>query len=124
MAVAGTFGLYFECVRPGRVLPGIAGLAFLIVGGRALRAHHPTHTGLFALAIAAVLFVADATVETHSALGAVAILTMVFGALRLLPAPCNVGPVGAAAASLLFGAVSMRFAYLARRARRNKQLDL
>jgi len=120
----GVSGVYCELLRPGHVWPGVAGIGAALAGGYFLWLASPVPLGLGLLAAAIVIFVLDAFVDLFNLPGIAATVSLAVGFTRLIAGPGQIQPLLASAASILFGALTMALNKTARRARRNKQLDL
>ncbi|MGH9608327.1 MAG: NfeD family protein, partial [Bryobacteraceae bacterium] len=56
---AGILGIYAECSRPGKILPGVLGAAALIAGAYWLDRLFPQPLGLALIAVSVLLFAAE-----------------------------------------------------------------
>jgi membrane-bound serine protease (ClpP class) len=124
LATAGTLGIYSEFVLPGKVWPGTTGSMLLIWGAYSLAQYHPSMYGLILLAIAAVLFLVETFRETHLISGIAGIAALAAGFSTLLDKPRSIPPVLACLLSVILGSVTVYLANGAKRARRNKRIDL
>lgn len=117
--LAGMILVYRECVRPGRILPGVAGAVFVVIAIYALFQHPWSWTGAILL-LAGMGFVVLQSVRVWfwlPAIAAAACLTC--GAMQLVIVP-SIRPLFAAAA-IPFTALSVWLLRAAVRARKNKR---
>lgn len=124
LALGGILLIYLEFIRPGGVIPGTLGAAATLSGAYLLSHHSPTHLGLALLAASIILFVADAILETNSALGLAAAACLTAGSLVLFRPPLRFPPVFAVPICVCFSSVTLFLSYAARLARRNKRSNL
>ena len=124
IAVAGMLAIYCEFIWPGRVFPGVLGSVSVIVGGYFLSRYGPSLPGLLLLGSSALLFVADALLETRSILGFAGTALLFAGFLGLLPNPHQISAPLAVFLAVLLGTSTTFLTLSARRARRNKRADL
>jgi membrane-bound serine protease (ClpP class) len=123
-AVLGALLVYLELVRPGRVLPGIAGLGLLVWGGFTL-SHYPINYRAVMMIGAGLLFLlAEIQWNTRrvSLLGGT--LFFAAGSARLLTGRFRLDTVVVVVATFVFVIVSLLLARAARLARENKRRDL
>jgi membrane-bound serine protease (ClpP class) len=118
--MAGIYGLFFEFMSPGAVLPGVAGGISLLIGLYALAVLPVTVAGLGLILLGAALLIADSVTGTI-ALGIGGVIAFIVGAAILIE-PDSFGfqiqwPViaGIAAASLALSTVILRLALKSRR---------
>ncbi|HEX2303620.1 MAG TPA: nodulation protein NfeD [Gaiella sp.] len=83
MLSLGLVGIVVELWNPGLVLPGTVGVISLVVGLYGLQVLPVSAAGLLLMLVAAGLFVAEAFVVSHGALGLAGAVTFVIGALML-----------------------------------------
>ena len=67
--IAGMLAVYGELIRPGRIFPGLLGLALTGLGAYFLWLNVPTGIGLTLLTLALALFAAEAIWRVHFAFG-------------------------------------------------------
>ena len=103
--------------------PGMLGAAGLLWGVWALWRLSPTSVGLQWLAVAAVLFLVESCGNTRYLAGLGATAALILGAYRLLTGPRHVVLYVAVPLGLAFGGITVGLA-AAKRARRNKRVDL
>lgn len=120
----GVLAIYCEFIRPGRVLPGVAGSLAAAIGIYKLEHLPLTHTGLILIATAAALFLLEAFWPVNFMAGTAATVSLSGGSALLVHSPADIGPGLAIAASVVFGGVTMLLCCAAKRARRNKTADL
>ncbi|MDQ2776648.1 MAG: hypothetical protein M3Y57_17275 [Acidobacteriota bacterium] len=124
LVITGTLGVYCEFVWPGKVWPGAIGSMLLIFGAYSFARYHPSTHGLILLAFAAALFLIETFRETHLISGIAGIVALAAGFCTLLDKPRTIPPVLACLLSVIFGSVTVYLANGAKRARRNKRIDL
>lgn len=115
LAALGTVGVCWEFIRPGSIIPGVAGATLVVMSARGLSNSSPTIFGLLILGVAVALFSVGAALPSRAASTAGGLILV--AALTTIP--------GASAGAVLFaGAVfSLAAGYLlplAVRSRRNK----
>jgi membrane-bound serine protease (ClpP class) len=79
LVIFGVLGIYCEFIWPGRVWQGVAGAAAAVTGAYFLWRLKPLAIGLELLALAAVLLILDAFVETCWIAGLTGTIAIVFG---------------------------------------------
>ena len=123
LMMLGFYGIVFELMSPGYVLPGVIGAICLLVALFALQLLPFTYTGLALLALGMSFFVAEAFVPTSGALGVGGVVAFVLGSVLLIdtdmpgygvPLPLI---LGLAIASVLFLVLVVGVAVKARRGR-------
>jgi membrane-bound serine protease (ClpP class) len=124
LLVMGVLGIYRELVNPGRVIPGIAGLALTVIATYCLWQHGPTLIGLVLIGAAALLFIVESLWDFYFLPGILATLLLMDGFRRLIPGPQGISLPFAVLGSCIVGAVTILLAYGARRARKNKWSDI
>jgi membrane-bound serine protease (ClpP class) len=124
VVIFGLLAIYWELIQPGRIYPGTLGAAAVLVGGYFLWRLGPTAYGLKLLAAAGVLFIVEACWNTHFLAGITASAAMILGSWRLFASPRHIAPYLAVPLCLAFGAVTIWLTAGAKRARRNKRVDL
>ena len=122
--VIGVLGIYREFLNPGRVIPGVFGLALIVVSVYALAQNGPTIAGLALIAAGIVLFGVEARWNLRFMPGIVATLCLIDGFRRLIPGPQGINFIFVIAGSVVLGAVTILLAYGSRRARQNKWSDV
>jgi len=121
LLMIGIYGLIFEFMSPGAVLPGTLGAISLLVGLYALAALPTNHAGLGLLVLGIVLMVAEAFKPSMGILGVGGAIAFVLGAAILvdpdIPGFQVSRPMlyGTAAASLGFVLLILRLAVSSRR---------
>lgn len=124
LVIAGILGIYVECIRPGRVLPGVLGVAVLIFGAYSLDHLSPQPLGLALIAISVVLFAAEAIWDSYLLCGICAAAALAAGFRLLFEEPPRISLPLAIAAAAVLGVATIFLASAAKRARRNKRADL
>jgi membrane-bound serine protease (ClpP class) len=120
---AGILLLYFECNRPGSILPGCVGALLTLLALNAFT-HMPLRPVALALVLAAVLLILlELIIPARNLLASAGTVTLV-AALRILLqpfAPARVHTPTAIVAAVGFAASTLWLARIALRARRNKR---
>ncbi|MBV9266979.1 MAG: hypothetical protein JO061_12490 [Acidobacteriaceae bacterium] len=124
VAISGALGIYFEIARPGKVLPGVGGCVLLAWGGYSLAKHSVTAAGLALIGASVLLFVTEAAWDTRFIAGLAGTVALCVGSTMLLAGRPRISTTVGCTMSVLFGAVTTVLAAAARRARRNKRIDL
>jgi membrane-bound ClpP family serine protease len=106
------------------VYPGVLGAVGLIIAAYFLWRSAPAGIGLLLIALAALLFLAEALWNTRFLAGIAGTTSLSFGFCRLFTGPNRISTALAIPVCIGFGAISVFLAYGARRARRNKWSDL
>ena len=124
LLVVGVLGIYRELLNPGRVIPGLFGLALVVISVYALAQKEPTVAGMVLVGIGIVLFVVEARWNLRFLPGIVGTLFLIDGFRRLIAGPRGINIVFVVVGSVVLGAVTILMAYGARRARENKWSDV
>lgn len=124
LLVIGVLGIYREFLNPGRVIPGIFGLALTVISVYGLSQNGPTVIGLVLISVAIALFVVESLWDLRFLPGIVATLCLIDGFRRLIEGPQGINFAFAIVGSIILGAVTILLAYGARRARQNKWSDI
>ncbi len=119
LAIFGLLAIYWEFLRPGRIYPGMLGAASLLWGVWSLWRISPASAGLLWLGAAAVLFLLESCWNTRYLAGLGGTGALIIGAYTH-----HVGLYLAIPFGLAFGGVTIWLAAAAKRARRNKRVDL
>jgi membrane-bound serine protease (ClpP class) len=117
----GVYGLLFEFMNPGMVLPGVIGGVSLLLALWGLQMLPINYAGLALILLGITFFAAEAFVPSHGALGAGGVAAFAFGALLLVDTDVpgfGVPPWFVAALTLVSGAVVIAIAGMAAKARR------
>ncbi|MBV9438333.1 MAG: nodulation protein NfeD, partial [Acidobacteria bacterium] len=107
----------------GAVIPGVVGIIFVLLAIFALNLLPLRFAGVALLIAAFVLFILEAKLGTHGALGIGGTVLMVLGALLLVDGPIpqmRIHLLTAIAVSIPFGLLTIFLLNIAVRARRNK----
>jgi membrane-bound serine protease (ClpP class) len=121
--IIGAAAIYFEFNHPGAVIPGVVGVIFVMLAIFALNLLPLRFAGVALLVTAFILFVLEAKLGTHGALGIGGIAMMILGALLLVDGPIpqmRIHPLTAVAVSIPFGLLTIFLVNIAMRARRGK----
>lgn len=112
LILLGFYGLIFELQSPGAILPGVAGLIFILLGAVAMQMLPVNAAGLALIVAGLAFFLLELKVQSHGMLAIGGVLAFAFGSLILFdPGPANVfrvsiplivGATGATAAFFLF----------------------
>ena len=124
LTFSGILGIYVECLRPGRIVPGCVGLALIAWGSYTLFRYGPTSLGCFLLGAAVLLFALEILFNARYLAGAAATIVLFCGVKLLLPSPRGVQSVFGLSVCLVLGSITTLLCASAREARRNKQADL
>ena len=105
--MVGFYGLIFEFMNPGAILPGVMGAISLLIGFYALAILPVTFAGLALILLGVALMIAEAFSPSFGALGIGGVVAFVFGAGVLID-PDAIGfeirwPIVAAIAAVSFG---------------------
>ncbi len=119
LLIIGIWGIFFEFVNPGMVLPGVAGTIALLLGLYAFQLLPIHYTGL-ALTIMGLIFMAsELLVPTHGVLSIGGVIAFFFGSILLLNVKGYSTPwgliIGMSAGSLTFFIILLGFALKARK---------
>jgi len=120
---AGILLVYWECNRPGSILPGCAGTLLVLLSANSLLCLPLRSSALALLALGLVLLLIEIAYATRNLLAAAGILAIVAG-LRLLGQPFAFLHVHIATALVAgggFGVATLWLGKIALRARRNKR---
>jgi membrane-bound serine protease (ClpP class) len=121
LLMLGVYGLLFEFMSPGVVLPGVIGGVSLLLALWGLQMLPISYAGLALVLLGIGFFVAEAFVPSHGALGAGGVAAFAFGALLLVDteAPAfKVAPAMVATIALLSAVATFGIAAMAARTRR------
>jgi membrane-bound serine protease (ClpP class) len=115
LMLIGLYGLLFEFMNPGFVVPGVVGGVCLLLALWGLQMLPVNYAGLGLILLGVAFFVAEAFVPSYGALGAGGIAAFAFGALLLIdndgsgfgiPLPL-IGALALASAGLVVGLAGM-----------------
>jgi membrane-bound serine protease (ClpP class) len=125
----GFLGIYTELLWPGYRLarivgPGVLGLGAALTGGYFLWLHSPSRLGLEFLGAAAVLFAVDAIVSSYFAAGVAGTAALAIGFWKLFDDPPGINAAFVFPLCAVFGAATMVLSHSAKKARRNKRIDI
>lgn len=122
--IFGLLGVYAELVWPGRLVPGITGVAGALTGAYFLFRTPPTAAGLALLVLATALLIAEALRGPYFLFGSLGAIALAAGFYFLFAPPRRILPVLCIPVSLLFGGLTALLAVGTKRARRNKWSDV
>jgi membrane-bound serine protease (ClpP class) len=120
----GALGIYAECIRPGRVLPGVAGGISLLLGLSAIRFLPINWLGAVAIMLAFLFLILEVKFAAHGVLGVAGAAALVIGARVLVAggtAESHIHWSTAIGLGLPFSGVTLYLLTIAARARRNKR---
>jgi len=123
LGLLGIMGLYIEFTQPGLILPGVAGGLCLFLAMVALNILPVNALGAAFILAALVLFVLEAKITSYGLLGALGVVSMVFGSVILIDSPIpelRVSPMTAVGVALPFAAIAIFLMRLVMLAHRNK----
>ena len=121
---AGALGIYAECVRPGRMVPGVAGGVSFLLGLSVFRFLPINWWGAASIALALGLFVLEVQFQLRGLLGTLGAAALIAGAHCLVaggPEQPGISWDIAIGLGLPFSAVTLYLLTIAARARRNKR---
>ena len=84
LLTVGFYGLVFEVMNPGMVLPGVAGAIAIVVGMYALQLLPTNYAGLARVLLGLSFIVAEAFVPAYGSLGIGGVIAFVIGAMMLV----------------------------------------
>lgn len=122
--IVGVLLIYAEFLRPGRLLPGLAGSITAVTGAYWLWRNSPVLPGVLGLLAATLLLIAEALWDAHFIPGILGTLSLSCGFSLLFPPERRIAPSLAIPISMVFGAITTFLAFEAKRARQNKRSDL
>jgi len=123
MLILGVLGLYTEFTHPGVIAPGVVGGICIILALYAMNFLPVSLAGLLLIALALTFFILEAKYTSHGVLAAGGIVSMLLGALFLIPSPITGGGVSlsvALAATLPFALLVVFLMRLVLRSRKWK----
>lgn len=108
LMILGIWGIFFEVAHPGYLLPGIIGVAAILLTVYAFQSLPINYIGVGLILFSIALMLAEAFLPTHGALGVIGVIAFIIGSMRLLQS--NAGG-NAVALPLIFslGALSALF---------------
>jgi membrane-bound serine protease (ClpP class) len=84
LLMIGVYGLFFEFMNPGLVLPGVAGAIALVLGLFALQMLPISYAGLGLLVLGLGFMIAEVFLPTYGSLGVGGVIAFAVGALMLI----------------------------------------
>lgn len=124
LVLTGAVCVYGEFLRPGRVVPGLAGSLMAIAGVHGLSRIQLSRTGMLLVGTAAALFLLEAFCRLDFVAGVAATVLLAVGSSLLVRDPSHLSPALTIPACIVFGGVTIFLCWQAKRARRNKWQDL
>ncbi len=83
LMLLGFYGIFFEILSPGAVLPGVIGAISLIVAFYSFQMLPVNYAGFILVLLAIVMFVLDVKMASHGALTVGGIISMIIGSMML-----------------------------------------
>jgi membrane-bound serine protease (ClpP class) len=121
LLMLGVYGLLFEFMNPGMILPGVIGGVALLLALWGLQMLPINYAGLGLILLGVAFFAAEAFVPSHGALGVGGIAAFAFGALLLVDTDVpgfGVSPWMVASITLVSAVIVIAIAGMAAKARR------
>ena len=87
LMLIGIYGIFFELMNPGAILPGVVGGISLLLAFFALQALPVNYAGILLILFALVLFIAEVKVASYGLLTVGGVVAFVLGATMLFDAP-------------------------------------
>lgn len=84
LTTLGSYGLIYECMNPGAILPGVVGLICFILGLFAMNVLPIDYTGLALMLVGVALMIGEAFAPTFGALGIGGAIAFAVGATMLI----------------------------------------
>jgi membrane-bound serine protease (ClpP class) len=122
----GMIAIYAELNNPGTVLPGTAGVIFIVLAGFALNLLPVRFAAVALIVTAFVLFALEAKIASHGILGVGGVVALTLGGLFLVDGPIpemRVHLSTALAVSLPIGAITVFLMTIALKARAGKRVS-
>jgi membrane-bound serine protease (ClpP class) len=123
LMMIGIYGIFFELMNPGAILPGVVGGISLLLAFFALQALPVNYAGVLLILFSLILFIAEVKVVSHGLLTVGGVVAFVLGATMLFDSPGSLMRVSwsviipAALLTAGFFAVVMGFAWRAWKAK-------
>ena len=87
LLLIGVYGIFFELMNPGAILPGVVGGIALLLAFFSLQALPVNYVGLLLILFAVVLFIAEVKIVSYGMLTVGGIIAFILGATMLFDAP-------------------------------------
>jgi membrane-bound serine protease (ClpP class) len=87
LMLIGIYGIFFELMNPGAILPGVVGGISLILAFFALQALPVNYAGVLLILLSLILFIAEIKVVSHGLLTVGGVVAFVLGATMLFDTP-------------------------------------
>ena len=87
LMILGFYGILFELMHPGSVLPGVAGGLALLLGFFALQTLPVNYVGVLLILFAMLLFLIDIKAPSHGTLTIGGVISFVLGSVMLMRVP-------------------------------------
>lgn len=87
LMLIGIYGIFFELMNPGAILPGVVGGISILLAFFALQALPVNYAGVLLLLFSLILFIAEVKVVSHGLLTVGGVIAFVLGATMLFDAP-------------------------------------
>ncbi len=87
LLLIGVYGIFFELMNPGAILPGVVGVIALLLAFFSLQALPVNYVGLLLILFALILFIAEVKVVSYGLLTVGGIVAFILGGTMLFDAP-------------------------------------
>ena len=87
LMMIGIYGIFFELMNPGAILPGVVGGISLLLAFFALQALPVNYAGVLLILFSLILFIAEVKVVSHGLLTVGGVIAFVLGATMLFDSP-------------------------------------
>jgi membrane-bound serine protease (ClpP class) len=87
LMMIGIYGIFFELMNPGAILPGVVGGISLVLAFFALQALPVNYAGVVLILFSLILFIAEVKVVSHGLLTVGGVIAFVLGATMLFEGP-------------------------------------
>jgi membrane-bound serine protease (ClpP class) len=87
LMMIGIYGIFFELMNPGAILPGVVGGISLLLAFFALQALPVNYAGVLLILFSLILFIAEVKVVSHGLLTVGGVIAFVLGATMLFDTP-------------------------------------
>jgi len=87
LMMIGIYGIFFELMNPGAILPGVVGGISLVLAFFALQALPVNYAGVLLILFSLILFIAEVKVVSHGLLTVGGVIAFVLGATMLFEGP-------------------------------------
>ncbi|RMG61660.1 MAG: nodulation protein NfeD [Calditrichaeota bacterium] len=87
LLLIGIYGIFFELLNPGAILPGVVGAICLILAFFALQTLPVNYAGLLLILLSLILFLLEVKIPSYGLLTVSGIISLVLGSLMLFDSP-------------------------------------